>query len=126
MDVETASDAYLNYIRVERGLSRNTLDAYASDLFKFTGFLLDRRLSLLRVKRDDVVDFMSSLYRRGLDSRSVARHLVTVRSFFKFLGTDSRVTADPTGNSEAPKIRQVRPSFPSVKERERLRALPQV
>jgi|SRR5882724_6412772 len=124
MDVETASDAYLNYIRVERGLSRNTLDAYASDLFKFTGFLLDRRLSLLRVKRDDVVDFMSSLYRRGLDSRSVARHLVTVRSFFKFLVTDGIVNADPTVNLESPKIRQSLPSFLSVKEIERLLALP--
>jgi integrase/recombinase XerD len=124
MDVEVASDAYLNYIRVERGLSRNTLDAYAGDLFKFTGFLLDRRINLMRVKRDDVVDFMSSLYRRGLDSRSVARHLVTVRSFFKFLVTDGVVKTDPTINLESPKIRQTLPSFLTVKEVERLLALP--
>jgi integrase/recombinase XerD len=126
MDVDAASDAYLNYIRVERGLSRNTLEAYGSDLYKFTEFLLNRRLSLSRVKRDDVVDFLSSLYRSGLDSRSVARHLVTVRSFFKFLVTDGIVNTDPTTNLESPKIRQTLPSFLSVKEIEKLLTLPDV
>src|SRR3984957_1008054 len=126
MDVDAASDAYLNYIRVERGLSRNTLEAYGSDLYKFTEFLLNRRLSLARVKRDDVVDFLSTLYRSGLDSRSVARHLVTVRSFFKFLVTDGIVNTDPTTNLESPKIRQTLPSFLSVKEIEKLLTLPDV
>ena len=124
MEVEAAGTAYLNYIRVERGLSENTLGAYSSDLFKFTGFLRDRKLALAKVKRDDVVDFLSSLYRRGLDSRSVARHLVTVRSFFKFLVIDGIVNHDPTTNLESPKIRQTLPSFLSVKEVEKLLALP--
>jgi integrase/recombinase XerD len=124
VEVEAAGTAYLNYIRVERGLSANTLDAYSSDLFKFTGFLRDRKLSLAKVKRDDVVDFLSSLYRRGLDSRSVARHLVTVRSFYKFLVVDGIVNHDPTTNLESPKIRQTLPSFLSVKDVEKLLALP--
>jgi integrase/recombinase XerD len=124
VEVEAAGTAFLNYIRVERGLSANTLDAYSSDLFKFTGFLTQRKLILTKVQRDDVVDFLSSLYRRGLDSRSVARHLVTVRSFFKFLVIDGIVNNDPTMNLESPKIRQTLPSFLSVKEVEKLLALP--
>jgi len=124
VEVEAAGTAFLNYIRVERGLSANTLDAYGSDLFKFTGFLNQRKLGLAKVQRDDVVDFLSSLYRRGLDSRSVARHLVTVRSFFKFLVIDGIVNNDPTTNLESPKIRQTLPSFLSVKEVEKLLALP--
>ena len=126
MEVEAAGTAFLNYIRVERGLSANTLDAYGSDLFKFTGFITKRKLSLTKVQRDDVVDFLSSLYRSGLDSRSVARHLVTVRSFFKFLVVDGIVNNDPTMNLESPKIRQTLPSFLSVKEVEKLLALPDV
>jgi integrase/recombinase XerD len=124
VEVEAASTAFLNYIRVERGLSANTLEAYGGDLFKFTGFLRDRKLALAKVQRDDVVDFLSSLYRRGLDSRSVARHLVTIRNFFKFLVTDGVVHNDPTTNLESPKIRQTLPSFLSVKEIEKLLALP--
>jgi integrase/recombinase XerD len=126
VEVEAAGTAFLNYIRVERGLSANTLDAYGSDLFKFTGFLTQRKLGLAKVQRDDVVDFLSTLYRRGLDSRSVARHLVTVRSFFKFLVIDGIVNNDPTTNLESPKIRQTLPSFLSVKEVEKLLALPDV
>jgi integrase/recombinase XerD len=126
VEVEAAGTAFLNYIRVERGLSANTLDAYGGDLFKFTGFLTQRKLSLTKVQRDDVVDFLSSLYRSGLDSRSVARHLVTVRSFFKFLVIDGIVNNDPTMNLESPKIRQTLPSFLSVKEVEKLLALPDV
>jgi integrase/recombinase XerD len=124
VEVEAASTAFLNYIRVERGLSANTLEAYGSDLFKFTNFLIDKKLALAKVQRDDVVDFLSTLYRRGLDSRSVARHLVTVRSFFKFLVVDDIVRNDPTTNLESPKIRQSLPSFLSVKEIEKLLALP--
>jgi integrase/recombinase XerD len=124
VEVEAASTAFLNYIRVERGLSANTLEAYGSDLFKFTNFLVDKKLALAKVQRDDVVDFLSTLYRRGLDSRSVARHLVTVRSFFKFLVVDDIVRNDPTTNLESPKIRQSLPSFLSVKEIEKLLALP--
>jgi integrase/recombinase XerD len=124
VEVEAAGAAFLNYIRVERGLSENTLGAYGSDLFKFTDFLNQRKLVLTKVQRDDVVDFLSSLYRRGLDSRSVARHLVTVRSFFKFMVVDGIVRNDPTTNLESPKIRQTLPSFLSVKEVEKLLALP--
>ena len=124
MEVEAAGTAFINYIRVERGLSANTLEAYSSDMFKFTNFLLERKMGLAKVQRDDVVDFLSSLYRRGLDSRSVARHLVTVRSFFKFLVIDGVVRHDPTMNLESPKIRQTLPSFLSVKEIEKLLALP--
>jgi integrase/recombinase XerD len=124
VEVEAAGTAFINYIRVERGLSANTLEAYSSDMFKFTNFLLERKLGLAKVQRDDVVDFLSSLYRRGLDSRSVARHLVTVRSFFKFLVIDGVVRHDPTMNLESPKIRQSLPSFLSVKEIEKLLALP--
>jgi integrase/recombinase XerD len=124
VEVDPASAAFLNYIRVERGLSANTLDAYGSDMYKFTTFLIERKLALAKVQRDDVVDFLSSLYRRGLDSRSVARHLVTVRSFFKFLVVDGIVRNDPTTNLESPKIRQTLPSFLSVKEIEKLLAMP--
>ena len=124
MEVDPARDAFLNYLRVERGLSSNTLDAYGSDMYKFSTFLIEKKLALAKVQRDDVVEFLSGLYRRGLDSRSVARHLVTVRSFFKFLVIDGIVRNDPTTNLESPKIRQSLPSFLSVKEIEKLLALP--
>jgi integrase/recombinase XerD len=126
MKMEVAATAFLNYVRVERGLSANTLEAYGGDIAKFTAFLNKGHIALLDVKRDDVVDFLASLYRAGLDSRSVARHLVTVRNFFRFLVTDNIVENDPTVNLESPKIRQSLPSFLSVEEVDRLLSLPDV
>jgi integrase/recombinase XerD len=124
MQHDAAASSFINYVRIERGLSQNTLHAYATDLTKFIEFLKKRKTPIAAVKRDDVVDFLAGLYRSGLDSRSVARHLVTVRNFFRFLVTDGIVEGDPTINLESPKIRQSLPTYLSVEEVDRLLALP--
>jgi integrase/recombinase XerD len=67
-----------------------------------------------------VVDFLGSLYRRNLDSRSVARHLVTIRHFFRFSLTEGVIDDDPAANIESPKFRQSLPEFLSVEEVDRL------
>ncbi len=61
VEVDPARDAFLNYIRVERGLSANTIDAYGSDMYKFSTFLIEKKLALAKVQRDDVVEFLSGL-----------------------------------------------------------------
>lgn len=126
MQVDAAATSFLNYVRVERGLSENTQEAYGSDISKFVKYLTKNRIPVTNVSRDNVVDFLASLYRNGLDSRSVARHLVTVRNFFRFLVTDGIVESDPTINLESPKIRQSLPIYLSVEEVERLLSLPDV
>ncbi len=126
MQVDVAASSFLNYVRVERGLSVNTQDAYSGDMAKFTKFLNKGHIPVTGVTRDNIVDFLASLYRSGLDSRSVARHLVTVRNFFRFLVTDGIVENDPTLNLESPKIRQSLPTYLSVEEIDRLLALPDV
>jgi integrase/recombinase XerD len=115
---------FLNHIRVEKGLAENTVAAYGRDLAKFAFFAASRKLPLSRIRRDDVVEFLGSLYKQGLDSRSVARHLVTVRNFFRYALSEKRVKEDPTLNLESPKIWKVLPSFLSVDEVDRLLAQP--
>lgn len=124
MRADAATSAFLNYVRVERGLCANTQDAYRGDMTGFVAYLEKAKLPLTEVTRDDIVDYLASLYRRGLDSRSVARHLVTIRNFFRFLVTDGVVENDPTVNLESPKIRHTIPSYLSVEEIDRLLALP--
>jgi len=64
-----------------KGLALNTLSAYRRDLAKFEDFAKKRKLALAAVKRDDLVDFLASLYRQKLESKTVARQLVTLRIF---------------------------------------------
>jgi integrase/recombinase XerD len=75
--LEAEIHSFLSYLRVEKALSQNTLDAYRRDLEKFCEFATERGLEKpVQVKRGDIVDFLATLYVRKLDARSVARHLV--------------------------------------------------
>jgi integrase/recombinase XerD len=121
---EPALRAYLTHLRVEKGLAANTIAAYARDLAKFAAFVEKARLALDRVRRDDVVDFLGSLYRQKMDSRSVARHLVSVRGFFRYALREEWVEDDPTLNLESPKVWKTLPGYLSVDEVDRLLAQP--
>jgi integrase/recombinase XerD len=113
--VEAQIRAFLNCLRVEKGLSDNTIQAYRRDMAKFAAFAAERDLSAARnVGRSDIVDFLGALYRQGLDSRSVARHLVTIRHFFRFGLTEGYVEEDPALTIASPKFRQSLPEFLSV------------
>lgn len=118
--------AFLHYARAEKGLSTNTMLAYRRDMVKFAEFLESRSVSLLEATRSEIVDFLSSLYAQGLDSRSVARQLVTLRNFYRFCLSEGLVTEDPAANIESPKIYRTLPHFLSVDDVDKLLAQPDV
>jgi integrase/recombinase XerD len=122
--VEAAIRSFLSYLRVEKGVSSNTLDAYRRDIEKFSAFAATRRLALESIQRDDVVAFLRYLYARKLDSRSVARHLVTLRHFFRFSLAEGVIKEDPAETVESPRFRSSLPMFLTVEEVERLIAQP--
>jgi len=114
--VDSQIRAFLNYLRVEKGLADNTMQAYRRDMEKFEAFAEQRKTPLLKASRADIVDFLRSLYLRHLDSRSVARHLVTVRNFYRYLLLEELVNDDPSATIESPKLRQSLPEFLSLEE----------
>jgi integrase/recombinase XerD len=123
--LDTTIHVFLSYLRVEKGLSHNTILAYGRDLKRFDEFLTARKKHKIRaVNRDDIIDFLSSLYRQKLDSRSVSRYLVSLRSFFKYALMEELVLLDPTENLESPKIRQSLPTYLRKDEMERLMQAP--
>lgn len=124
MQLENAIAAFLTYARVEKGLSPNTIAAYRRDIKKFALYARKRRLNLAPVARADLVDFLATLYRQKLDSRSVARHLVTLRNFFRFAQRQEMIAVDPAVNLESPKIRRSLPGYLRLAEVERLLAQP--
>jgi integrase/recombinase XerD len=124
MEVSAAISSFLTHIRVEKGLSANTVSAYRRDLMKFSDFAQKRKLSLEAVRSDDLMDFLAGLYRQRLESKSVARHLVSLRNFFRFTQTQELIAADPSVNLESPKIRRSLPGYLRLEEVERLLAQP--
>jgi integrase/recombinase XerD len=124
MEISSTMASFLTHVRVEKGLSVNTVAAYRRDLVKFDAFAKKRKLTLETVSRDDLVDFLSSLYRQKLESRTVARQLVTLRNFFRFAQVQDLLTADPSINLESPKIHRALPGYLRLEEVERLLAQP--
>jgi len=124
MEIASTITAFLTHVRVERGLSANTVAAYRRDLLKFEDFAKKRKLTLESVSRDNLVEFLASLYRQKLESRTVARHLVTLRNFFRFAQVQELITADPSLNLESPKIRRSLPGYLRLEEIERLLVQP--
>ncbi len=124
MEIGATISSFLTHVRVEKGLSSNTVSAYRHDLEKFNEFAKKRKLSLEAVSRDDLVDFLAALYRQKLESKTVARHLVTLRNFFRFAQIQELIPADPSVNLESPKIRRSLPGYLRLEEVERLLAQP--
>ena len=126
MALEADLRTFLSYLRVEKGLSDNTIQSYRRDMLKFVEFLDKKNIDTAKIRRTDVVEFMASLYKRRLDSRSVARHLVTIRHFFRFALLEGFVKEDSAATIESPKILQSLPYFLILEEVERLLAQPDV
>jgi integrase/recombinase XerD len=124
MEISAAISSFLMHVKVEKGLSVNTASAYRRDLAKFQSFAQKRKLSLEAVSRDDLVDFLAGLYRQKLESRTVARNLVTLRNFFRFAQIQESISADPSVNLESPKIRRSLPGYLRLEEVERLLSQP--
>lgn len=122
--VEAVIRAFVNYLRVEKGVSPNTLDAYRRDVEKFAAFAGRRKLAIDKVARDEIVDFLRYLYQRKLDSRSVARHLVTIRHFFRFALAEGYIQEDPAETVESPRFRSSLPMFLTVEEVDKLLSQP--
>lgn len=126
MEISAAISLFLTHVKVEKGLSPNTVSAYQRDLMKLNAFAQKRKLALADVKRDDLVDFLASLYREKLESRTVARELVSLRNFFRFAQVQELITEDPSLNLESPKVRRTLPGYLRLEDVDRLLNQPDV
>src|ERR1051326_3449862 len=124
MELAAAIASFLTQVQVEKGLASNTLSAYRQDLAKFEDFAKKRKMALSDVNRDHLVDFLAGLYRQKLESKTVARHLVTLRNFFRHAQVQELISEDPTAHLESPKIRRSLPGYLRLEDMEKLLELP--
>jgi integrase/recombinase XerD len=117
---------FFNYLRVEKGLSPNTLTAYKNDIEKLNNFASGIGKDLASLEREDLVKYTQHLHKTGLEPKSIARALVTTRNLYKFLVLDGLLKRDPSANLETPKSWQSLPKVLSIEEVERLLASPDV
>jgi len=115
--------AYLNFCRVEKGLASNSLNSYQLDL---------KRLSeeigkpVTEIQAPDLARYVESLYSAGLSARSIARHITTLRNFYRFLIQEGQMTSDPTEFLNQPRQWTTLPKYLNRDELDRLIAAPPV
>jgi integrase/recombinase XerD len=113
--------AFLNFCRIEKGLSANSLSAYSADLSKFSAFLDD---SFPVQGPEEIRNYIDHLHQRQLGNRSIARHLTTLRSFYGFLLREGTTKTDPTQLLRSPRQWQTIPKFLNQEEIEALLEAP--
>jgi integrase/recombinase XerD len=106
--VNARIETFLDFCRIEKGLAWNTVEAYRQDLDRFAAYISDH-MDLPGV--EGVRRYVDSLYQSGLSSRSVARHLTTLRTFHSFLLETGVEQVDPTTLLSAPKQWQNLPKY---------------
>jgi integrase/recombinase XerD len=108
--------AYQRYLKLQRGYSGNTLEAYGRDLQKLLDYLKGEQKSALDVQLEDLQHFAAGLHDIGVGPRSQCRILSGVRSFYRFLHLDGYRDDDPTELLESPVLGEHLPEVLSVEE----------
>jgi integrase/recombinase XerD len=115
---------FLAYLEFERGLSRNTLDAYRTDLLQYGRFLEERKVYALEAAPADVADFLESLARGGSSPATIHRKSACLRSFYRHLRRDGLLDTDPTATLSTPRRSRKLPQVLTRGEIEKLLAQP--
>lgn len=120
-NIENIRKRYLRYLKLQRGMSPNTLDAYARDLDKLLNYLDGIGLHVLDVELSDLQHFAAGLHDIGIGPRSQCRILSGVRTFYKFLVLDGYIEQDPAELLESPVLGEHLPEFLTPAEVDRLK-----
>src|ERR1700742_534267 len=97
---------YLSFLRVEKGLSKNSIESYSRDLARLKAWAERQKCGPQALDKQGLTQFMMSLTREGLAPRSVSRTQSAVRGFFHFLLLDGHIKSDPTSDLVSPQAGQ--------------------
>lgn len=120
--------AFLNYLFIEKGSAQNTIMAYERDLQSYLRYLknIESVLSLNDVQRVHIVHFLRFLKEQGKSSKTLARHIASVRAFHQFLLRAKATGQDPSVQIETPRLERSLPNVLSLQEVETLMETPKL
>jgi len=120
-------EQFLDYVSLERGLSKNTRAAYADDVGRFLDDLAKKGVTSLNdVTRKQILDHLLSEKARGLAANSLSRHLVSLKVFFRYLTQEGLLAVNVAETMESPRVWKMLPSVLTPKEIDRLFSVPDI
>jgi integrase/recombinase XerD len=121
MKMEPLLDQFLHYLIVEKGLSKNTIEAYSHGLTRFLNHLRAKGVQEIRdVDKFHVRGFLLALKKKNLAPKSIGRNLVAIRTFFRFLIEEGILEKNPVEDLESPKVAKTLPEILTLKEIEQI------
>ena len=109
-------DRFFTYLSVEKGLSRNTLASYRTDLKKYALFLQEREKEMPAADRSDIIHFVEGKRSEGFSIPTICRYLSSIKAFYKYLLIENITDSDPSGNIQMPKKWERLPKALSISE----------
>src|SRR5919108_6258699 len=123
--LDSQLDLLQQHLIVEKGLARNTLAAYMSDLQHFCAFVQARGASTFRdLTREDILAYLAARRQQGIAARTLARQLVSIKILCRFLHAQDAQTADPTAQLQTPRQGRYLPTVLTPQEVEQLLQAP--
>ena len=120
-------DEFLSYLSVERGLSKNTIISYRTDLVSFISHMENKgAANIEKMKRDDITQYLLRRKDKGLSGNSISRALVAIKMFYKFLAQERFIKDDIAGILESPKLIRPLPNVLNTAEVDKLLHSPDV
>lgn len=115
---------YLMYVRIEKGLSNNSLESYKHDLHIYLNFLKERNKTLINATQKDIESFLSYRAKSGVKLRTVARNKVSISNLYKFFIMEEYIEVNPAENLEVIKLKKTLPEYLTVEEVDKLLSIP--
>lgn len=111
---------FQEYLSTEKGLSDNSIFSYGYDLNKFKTFIDKQQIDLLKVQSKDIMKFLVEEKNRKISSKTLAREVVALRQFYKYLRDEKKLDINPTDKIETPEVMRAIPDHLSLEEIEEL------
>lgn len=122
---EKLIEEYLEYMKNEKNLSNNTLDAYIRDVHKFKEYLFENKVNeYCKTDKTIIIRYLMNLHKSGLATSTISRNLASVRCFFQYLVNKNLIKEDPTLNLKSPKAAKRLPAILTKEELDLLLAQP--
>ena len=111
---------FKEYLLVDKKYSNNTIESYSNDLTKYFNFMKNKNISIRNISKDNILDYIKSLQKTDIDTKSIAHNLSVIRSFYKFLLIEKYIDKSPAEFIDLPKVKKTLPSVLSIEEVDKL------
>lgn len=114
--MEKNIENFLEFIRVDKKLSKNTLESYQRDIYQYREYVKENKIDYIKVTKQDILKYLDYLKSLNKKVSTISRHLASLRLFYQYLLKNKVVKEDPTAGIQSPKIEKKAPNILSSQE----------